>query len=154
MDVFFCTSLTWTYISICYQVIRTYCTDPEMGCIGRSACHETLSFVPRLPGLFFQQLVYGGYLPPPHSLRQAQGCGFPHTQVAKRTAPSRQSLKKRFHGIADEENPTRYSFTRLRRDMRAYQHGLLWCQKKTFISLDSPMPSSIGAYHHASAINS
>jgi hypothetical protein len=51
--------------------------------------------------------------------RMAQGCGFPHTQVAKRTAPSdsaafdklrprasrgelvagRQSLKKRFHRI-------------------------------------------------------
>ena len=27
-------------------------------------------------------------LPPPHSLRQAQGCGFPHTQVVKRTAAS------------------------------------------------------------------
>jgi hypothetical protein len=33
--------------------------------------HETLSFVPRLTGLFFQRLVYRGYLPPPHSLRQA-----------------------------------------------------------------------------------
>ncbi|UCH07666.1 MAG: hypothetical protein JSV55_01320, partial [Deltaproteobacteria bacterium] len=33
-----------------------------------------------------------------------QGCGFPHTQVAKRTAPSRQSLKKRFHGLATQEN--------------------------------------------------
>jgi hypothetical protein len=32
--------------------------------------------------------------------RMAQGCGFPHTQVAKRTAPSRQSLQKRFHGLA------------------------------------------------------
>jgi hypothetical protein len=38
----------------------------------------------------------------------AQGCGFPHTQVAKRTAPSRQSLKKRFHGLADQENCTGY----------------------------------------------
>jgi hypothetical protein len=57
---------------------------------------KTMGFfsVPRLPGLFFQRLVYGGVLPPPHSLRQAQGCGFPHTQVAKRTAPSRQSLQK------------------------------------------------------------
>jgi hypothetical protein len=66
--------------------------------------HETLSFVPRLTGWFFQRLVYGGYLPPPHSLRQAQGCGFPHTQAAKKTAPSRQSLKKRFHGLARQEN--------------------------------------------------
>jgi hypothetical protein len=66
--------------------------------------HETLSFVPRLTGLFFQRLVYRGYLPPPHSLRQAQGCGFPHTQVAKRTAPFCQSLKKRFHGLAGQEN--------------------------------------------------
>jgi hypothetical protein len=62
--------------------------------------HEILSFVPGLPGWFFQRLVYGGVLPPPHSPRQAQGCGFPHTQVAKRTAPSRQSLQKRFHGLA------------------------------------------------------
>jgi hypothetical protein len=58
--------------------------------------------------------------------RMAQGCGFPHTQVAKRTAPSdsaafdklrpragrgelvagRQSLKKRFHGLAGQENST------------------------------------------------
>jgi hypothetical protein len=66
--------------------------------------HETLSFVPRLTGLFFQRLVYGGILPPPHSLRQAQGCGFPHTQAAKRTAPFRQSLKKQFHGLAGQED--------------------------------------------------
>ena len=78
------------------------------------ADHETLSFVPRLTGLFFQRLVY---VPlqrsgASHSLRQAQGCGFPHTQAAKRTAPSdsaelvagRQSLKKRFHGRAGQEN--------------------------------------------------
>ena len=26
--------------------------------------HETLSFAPRLTGLFFQRLVYRGYLPP------------------------------------------------------------------------------------------
>jgi hypothetical protein len=46
--------------------------------------------------------------------RMAQGCGFPHTQVAKRTAPSdsaelvagRQSLKKGFHGLAGQENST------------------------------------------------
>jgi hypothetical protein len=56
---------------------------------------EVFSSAPRLTGLFFQRLVYGGVLPPPHSLRQAQGCGFPHTQVAKRTAPSRQSQPKR-----------------------------------------------------------
>jgi hypothetical protein len=66
--------------------------------------------------------------------RMAQGCGFPHSQVAKRTAPSdsaafdkplgheleaewlrprasrgelvagRQSLKKQFHGLAGQEN--------------------------------------------------
>jgi len=28
----------------------------------------------------------------------------PHTQAAKRTAPSRQSLKKGFHGHAGQEN--------------------------------------------------
>ena len=77
----------------------------------RTALHnayslKTIGFssVPRLTGWFFQRLVYRGSLPPPHSLRQAQGCGFPHTQVAKRTAPSRQSLKKRFHGLAGQEN--------------------------------------------------
>ena len=48
-------------------------------------CHETLSFVPRLTGLFFQRLVY---VPlqrsgAPHSPRKARGCGFPHTQAAK-----------------------------------------------------------------------
>jgi len=52
----------------------------EMG-----TCHEILSCVPRLTGWFFQRLVY---VPlrrsgAPHSLRQAQGYGFPHTQVAK-----------------------------------------------------------------------
>jgi len=87
--------------------------------------HETLSFVPRLTGLFFQRLVY---IPlqrsgAPHSLRKPQGCGFPHTQAAKRTAPSdsaafdklrprasrgelvagRRSLKKGFHGLAGQE---------------------------------------------------
>ena len=64
----------------------------------------------------------------------AQGCGFPHTQAAKRTAASdsaafdklrprasrgelvagRQSLKKRFYGLAAQENATESSFTRLR----------------------------------------
>ena len=55
-------------------------------------------------GWFFQRLVYGGVLPPPHSLRQAQGCGFPHTQVAKRTAPSLQSQPKRPHDHPDIAN--------------------------------------------------
>jgi len=66
--------------------------------------HEVFSSVPRLTGWFFQRLVYGGILPPPHSLRQAQGCGFPHTQVAKRTAPSRQSQPKRPHDHPDIAN--------------------------------------------------
>jgi hypothetical protein len=26
----------------------------------------------------FYDVSTGGFLPPPHSLRQAQGCGFPH----------------------------------------------------------------------------
>jgi len=85
--------------------------------------HETLSFVPRLTGLFFQRLVYRGYSPPQHSLRKPQGCGFPHTQAAKRTAPSdsaafdklrprpsrgelvagRQYLQKGLHGLAGQE---------------------------------------------------
>jgi len=30
--------------------------------------------------------------------RMAQGCGFPHRQVAKRTAPSHQSIQKRLYG--------------------------------------------------------
>jgi hypothetical protein len=46
--------------------------------------------------------------------RMTQGCGFPHTQVAKRAAPSdsaelvagRQFLKKRFSGLAYQENAT------------------------------------------------
>jgi hypothetical protein len=38
--------------------------------------------------------------------RMARGSGFPHTQAAKTTAPSRQSLKKRFHGLAGQENST------------------------------------------------
>ena len=66
--------------------------------------HEVFSSVPRLTGWFFQRLVYGGVLPPPHSLRQAQGCGFPHTQVAKRTAPSLQSQPKRPHDHPDIAN--------------------------------------------------
>ena len=65
---------------------------------------EVFSSVPRLTGWFFQRLVYGGVLPPPHSLRQAQGCGFPHTQVAKRTAPSLQSQPKRPHDHPDIAN--------------------------------------------------
>jgi hypothetical protein len=28
---------------------------------------------------FFERLIYEEILPPPHSLRQDQGCGFPHT---------------------------------------------------------------------------
>jgi len=62
--------------------------------------HEIFSFVPRLTGWFFQRLVYGGFLPPPHSLREAQGCGFHHTHAANRTVPFRQSLKKGFYGRA------------------------------------------------------
>jgi len=40
--------------------------------------HTVFSFVPRLPALSFLRRLNGGFLPPPHSLRQAQGCGFPH----------------------------------------------------------------------------
>jgi len=38
---------------------------------------ETFSSVPSLPAWFFLRLIYGGFLPPPHSPRQARGCGFP-----------------------------------------------------------------------------
>ena len=40
--------------------------------------HTVFSFVPRLPALAFLRRINGGVSPPPHSLRQAQGCGFPH----------------------------------------------------------------------------
>jgi hypothetical protein len=94
------------WVAIANQEIRlsVIALTPQTFPIEIGKYPETLSFVPGLPGLFFQQLVYGGALPPPHSLRQAQGCGFPHAQVAKRTAPSRQSLKKRLHGLASHEN--------------------------------------------------
>jgi hypothetical protein len=81
------------------QLKKAQTMKPFLSFQGSRAC-------PPEAGWFFQHLVYGGSLPPPHSLRQAQGCGFPHTQAAKRTAPSRQSLKKRFHGLAYEENAT------------------------------------------------
>jgi len=42
---------------------------------------------PRLSGWSFQQRIYGGVLPPPHSPRQALGCGFPHRYIAKRQRP-------------------------------------------------------------------
>ena len=56
------------------------------------------------PGLFYY-VSTGGFLPPPHSPRQARGCGFPHCYAVKRTAASdsaelvagRQSHQKRPH---------------------------------------------------------
>ena len=107
--------LDYTYADpLIIECLRSYYAEHSIVCFEISTCHEILSFVPRLPGWFFQRLVY---VPlrrsgAPHSLRQAQGCGFPHTQVAKRTAPSdsaelvagRQSLQKRFHGLTWQES--------------------------------------------------
>jgi hypothetical protein len=40
--------------------------------------HTVFSSAPRLPAWSFLRRINGGFLPPPHSLRQTQGCGFPH----------------------------------------------------------------------------
>jgi hypothetical protein len=40
--------------------------------------HTVFSSAPRLPAWPFLRRINRGVLPPPHSLRQAQGCGFPH----------------------------------------------------------------------------
>ena len=45
--------------------------------IMRQRVVETFSSVPSLPVWSFLRLIYGGFLPPPHSPRQARGCGFP-----------------------------------------------------------------------------
>jgi len=60
----------------------------------------------------------------------AQGCGFPHTQAAKRTAPSRQSLKKEFHGRTRLQNPWWMH-------MRKYEHELVRCKKNADIPENS-----------------
>jgi len=52
---------------------------------------------------FFSDLFTGESCPL-RILRLRRSCGFPHTQVAKRTAPSRQSLQKGFHGGNSQEN--------------------------------------------------
>jgi hypothetical protein len=54
---------------------------------------ENFSYVPRLPGWFFQQLIYGGVLPPPHSPPLAE-LRFPPLISCEKTAPSHQSLQK------------------------------------------------------------
>ena len=71
--------------------------------------HEVFSSVPRLTGWSFRRLVYVPLRKSgtPHSLRRS--CGFPHTQDAKRTAPSEsaelvaghQSKQKRPHDLPD-----------------------------------------------------
>ena len=40
--------------------------------------HRIFSSAPRLPAWSFLRRINRGGLTPPHSLRQAQGCGFPH----------------------------------------------------------------------------
>jgi hypothetical protein len=126
---------------------------PKAVCIAIGTCHETLSFVPRLTACFFSGLFTSRFreagLRIPfdrpfdftqghEQRRMAQGCGFPHTQAAKRTAPSdsaelvagRPSLKKEFHGRACQQNP---HWTH----MRKYQHKLLGYKKEIHIPWDS-----------------
>jgi hypothetical protein len=52
---------------------------------------------------FFSDLFTGESCPL-RILRLRRSCGFPHTQVAKRTPPSRRSLQKGFHGSKSHEN--------------------------------------------------
>ena len=60
-------------------------------CLGQ----QDFSYVPRLPGWSFQQLICGGVLPPPAvPLGYARGQGFPPLIRCKKTAPSHQSLQK------------------------------------------------------------
>jgi hypothetical protein len=42
---------------------RSHYTEHKIGCIGTSEYHETLSFVPRLPGWFFSDLFTGDTCP-------------------------------------------------------------------------------------------
>jgi hypothetical protein len=64
----------------------------------------SLSSAPRLSGWSFQQHIYGGVLPPPHSLRQALGCGFPHRYVTKRQRPSASRFRKAHPRLYGEKN--------------------------------------------------
>jgi hypothetical protein len=68
----------------------------------------SLSSAPRLSGWSFQQHIYGAVLPPPHSPRQALGCGFPHRYVTKRQRPStRPSLSTSSLSRASRSNDSR-----------------------------------------------
>jgi len=74
-----------------FHTIFSYAKSPFLGdlCV-------TLIYLktPRLPGWSFQQRIHGGVLPPPHSPRQARGCGFPPLIRYEKTASLHQSLQK------------------------------------------------------------